>query len=187
MRKIKLQMQVTIDGFVGGPNGELSWMTWEWDDKLKDFGTELTTSYDTILMGRKMTDGFIAHWKNTLKNPDDPEYDSAKIFIETPKIVFSRTPTESLWENTTIAKEPPAETIKKLKSGDGKDIIVYGGADFVSSLICENLIDDYFLLVNPIAIGSGLTIFGGVKEKMDLKMVKAEQFECGIVVLHYTK
>jgi dihydrofolate reductase len=187
MRKVKLQMQVTVDGFVGGPNGELSWMTWNWDDKLKDLGTELTTSYDTILMGRKMTDGFIAHWNNTLKNPNDPDYDAAKIFIDTPKLVFSRTLTESLWENTTIAQEPPAETIKKLKSQEGKDVIVYGGADFVSSLVSENLIDDYYLFVNPVAIGSGLTIFGGVKENMKLTLADAKKFDCGIIVLHYTK
>lgn len=185
MRKLKLQMQMTADGFVGGPNGELTWMTWEWDDKLKDFATELTTSFDTILMGRKMTDGFIAHWTNTMKDKTNPDYEAAKIFVETPKVVFSKTLAEALWENTTIAKEPLVEAVNNLKKQNGKDIIVYGGAEFVSNLVEENLIDDYYLFVNPAAIGSGLTIFGCVKETMPLKLVKATAFDCGIVVHHY--
>lgn len=178
-------MQMTADGFVGGPNGELSWMTWQWDDKLKDFATELTTSFDTILMGRKMTDGFVAHWTNTMKDKSSPEYDAAKIFVETPKVVFSKTLAEALWANTTIAKEPLVEAVNHLKKQAGGDMIVYGGAEFVSNLIEENLIDDYYLFVNPVAIGSGLTIFGCVKDAMRLNLVESRIFDCGIIVNHY--
>jgi dihydrofolate reductase len=73
MRKLKLQAQVSMDGYVGGSNGELDWMTWNWDDKLKDYATALTAPVGTILLGRKMTDGFIKHWESVAARPDDPE------------------------------------------------------------------------------------------------------------------
>jgi len=73
---------MSVDGFVGGPNGELDWMTWNWDDALKNFVNELTDSVDTILLGRKMTDGFVNHWTNIVKNrPDDGSYPFAKKWL----------------------------------------------------------------------------------------------------------
>ena len=106
MRKLKLQMQLSIDGFVGGPNGELDWMEWNWDDEIKGYVTELTDSVDTILLGRKMTEGFISHWSNIVTNkPDDPSYPFAKKMVDKPKVVFTKTLDESKWENTKLAKE----------------------------------------------------------------------------------
>src|SRR5688500_18497721 len=105
MRKLKLQMQITVDGFVAGPNGELDWMTWNWDDKLKDFVSKFHDPVDTILLGRKMTDGFVDYWSSVLDKPESPEYDFAKKMIDTPKVVFSRTVTESKWINTTIESD----------------------------------------------------------------------------------
>ena len=188
MRKLKLQMQISIDGFVAGHNGELDWMTWEWDDELTKYVGDLTNSFDTILLGRKMTDGFISHWTNIVKNhPDSPEYASAKIFVDTPKIVFTKTLNESAWANTTLAKADIVEEVNKIKNQNSeKDIIVYGGAGFVSSLIKNNLIDEYHLFVNPTAIGKGMEIFNDV-EKFSLKLADSKKFDCGIVVLTYVK
>lgn len=185
MRKVKLQMQMSLDGFVGGPNGELDWMTWDWSDDLKEYTAQLTNSFDTILLGRKMTDGFISHWEEVCKDPQSPNYDAAKIFIDTPKITFSRTLTESKWDNTTV--ESSTDKIKELVELDGKDIIVYGGADFVSSLVKERLIDEYYLFVNPTVIGKGLRIFDEVGDRMDLKLDDSRKFDCGIVLMKYSK
>lgn len=185
-RKLKLQMQISVDGFVGGPNGELDWMTWNWDDELKKYVGDLTNSFDTILLGRKMTDGFIAHWTNIVNNqPDSPEYSSAKIFIDTPKIVFTKTLNESQWANTILAKGNINDEVKALKENNGKDIIVYGGANFVSSLVKNNLIDEYYLFVNPTATRKGLSIFNGLQENIKLNLVESKSFECGIVLNHY--
>lgn len=185
MRKLKLQMQITINGFSCGPNGELDWMTWSWDDELKNYVTEITNSFDTILLGRKMTDGFISYWTEVTKNPDNPEYDAAKIFIDTPKIVFTKTLEKSEWENTVLSKGDIVEEVNKLKESDGKDIIVYGGASFVTSLIKNNLIDEYYLFINPQAIGNGMDVFGEVNGIFKLKLVESKAFECGIVVNKY--
>ena len=180
-RKLKLQMQISVDGYSAGPNGELDWMTWDWDDKLKKYVSELTNSFDTILLGRKMTDGFISHWTNVTQNPDNPNFDAAKIFVDTPKVVFTKTLDKSEWKNTTLAKEDIVDEVNKIKHQDGKDIIVYGGVNFVSSLIKNNLIDEYHLFINPTAIGKGLSIFSGSANKFKLKLIKSQSFECGIV------
>jgi dihydrofolate reductase len=182
MRKLKLQMQITVDGFVAGPNGELDWMTWEHSDDLIRFINELTDSVDTILMGRKMTDGFVNYW--TSVKLDSPEYDFAKKMIDKPKVVFSRTIKESNWINTTVENDLVG-TVTRLKEADGSDIVVYGGAGFVSSLVKGNLIDDYYLFVNPAAIGKGLQIFGETAANMQLKLVDSTEYECGVVVNHY--
>lgn len=187
MRKLKLQMQTTVNGFVAGPNGELDWMTWNWDDELKNLVSGLHESVDTILLGRKMTDGFVTHWESVLNNPDDESYDFAKKMVETPKIVFSRTLEKSDWRNTELAgKGDLATEIGRIKNLPGNDIIVYGGAGFVSSLVEADLIDEYNLFVNPTAIGEGLTIFGGPRAK-SLHLSEGRAFDCGIVLHTYER
>ena len=185
MRKLKLQVQISVDGYVAGPNGEMDWMTWDWDDKIKDYVKELTDSVDNILLGRKMTDGFVTHWTDLLTKPDDPGYSFAKKMVNTPKVVFTKTLKKSEWKNTVIATGRLEDEINKLKEQPGKGIIVYGGAGFVSSLIKAGLIDEYHLFVNPAAIGKGLSIFGAIENRLMLKLVKSIKFGCGIVLNHY--
>lgn len=180
-------MQTSIDGFVAGPNGELDWMTWDWDDALKDYVNNLTESVDTILLGRKMADGFISHWGNVIKDPDNPEYAAGKKFIDTPKVVFSKTLEKSGWDNTAVATGNLTDEVTRLKNLDGNDMIVYGGAGLVSSLIAANLIDRYYLFINPIVLGSGLAIFGDIEANQPLRLIKSQSFECGIVLLNYEK
>src|SRR5262245_43098962 len=90
MRKLRRQMQVTVDGFVAGPEGQLDWMARDdQDEKLLAFIVRLTDASDTILLGRKMTDGFVRYWEGV--KPESPEYFFAEKMIETPKVVFSKT------------------------------------------------------------------------------------------------
>ena len=189
MRKLKLQMQMTVDGFVAGPNGELDWMAFDMDDKKSiEFLNTLTDSSDTILMGRKMTEGFVNYWTKVVKNPESPEYAFAKKMVDTPKVVFTKTLDESPWANTVLAKGDIVEEVNRLKNQPGKDILVYGGADFVSSLIKENLIDEYNFFINPTAIGRGMTIFGKLEDKSSsLKLNRSQSYESGIVVNTYLK
>ncbi len=116
MRKLKLQVQMTIDGFVAGPNGELDWMTFEMDDKSKKYVNDLTDSSDTILLGRKMTDGFVNYWTSMLDDPENPQYSFAEKMVNIPKVVFSKTVKESRWANTTVANGDLVEEVEKLKS-----------------------------------------------------------------------
>jgi dihydrofolate reductase len=185
LRKLKLQVQMSVDGSIAGPNGEMDWLVWNWDDKLKEYVNELTESVDSILLGRKMTEGFISHWSDATTKPDQPDYAFAKKMIEIPKIVFTKTLNKSEWVNTDIATGDLTDEINKLKRQNGKDIIVYGGASFDSSLIKAGLIDEFHLFVNPAAIGKGMTIFKDLNEMQKFTLVKSIAFDCGIVLLHY--
>ncbi len=185
MRKLKLQVQISVDGFVGRPNGDLDFMTWSWDDKIKDCVNELTDSCDTILLGRKMTDGFVSHWTKAAADPADQAFPFAKKMVDFPKVVFTKTINKSKWANTEVANGDLTKEVYVLKKRSGKDIIVYGGAGFVSSLVSAGLIDEYNLFVNPAAIGIGLSIFNKVNGKLDLQLVGTVQFDCGITLMKY--
>lgn len=180
MRKLKLQIQLSIDGFISGPNGEMDWMIWNWDDKLKDCVAKITESTDTIVLGRKLAEGFIPHW---LTNQDA---EGAEQINNSKKIVFTKTLENTEWENTFLEKGDLVEKIRELKSSTGNDIIAYGGGEFVSSLIKENLIDEYYFFINPSILGSGMPIFQNTDYKSELKLKEAKAYECGITVLKYT-
>lgn len=184
MRKLKLQMHMTLDGFVAGPNGESDWMIRS--NEGRKIINALIDSSDMILMGRKMTDGFMNYWENIVGNqPESPEFTFAKKMVDTPKVVFSRTLAKSAWTNTVLAKGNLTDEIANLKNQNGKDIIVYGGADFVASLIKENLIDEYYLVVHPVILGKGMTISHKTENRLNLKLVESERFDSGVVLLHY--
>ena len=189
MRKLKLQMQTSIDGFVARPNGELDWMILgQLHGELGNLVNELIDSSDTILMGRKMTNEFVNYWTKAVENPENPEYTFAKKMLDTPKIVFTKTLHQSPWANTVLVKGDIAEEVNRLKNQAGKDILVYGGAGFVSSLIKDNLIDEYNFFINPTAIGRGMTIFGKLEDKSaSLKLHHSQSYDYGIVANTYLK
>jgi dihydrofolate reductase len=185
LRKLRLQVQMSVDGCIAGPNGEMDWMVGLLDDEIKKYAYRLTESVDTILLGRKMTDVFISYWSNVVNKPDDPWYEFAKKMIETPKVVFTKTLNKSRWINTDIARGDLIEEVSKIKSQNGRDIIVYGGASFDSSLIKEKLIDEFYLFINPVAIGNGMTIFKDLNEIQKYTLIESKAFECGKVLLRY--
>ncbi|ASK32526.1 deaminase [Chryseobacterium sp. T16E-39] len=184
MRKLKLQMQITLDGFVCGPNGEQDWV---WLSPPDEVGfqkiVELADTSDTLLMGRKMTRQFIDHWENVADNmPDHPTNLLAKMIVDMRKITFSHTETNMEGRNLEVENGDLATTVEALKKESGKDILVYGGADFVSSLIDQDLIDEYYMIVNPVAIGKGLPIFNG---RTVLKLENSVAFKSGKVLNTY--
>ena len=185
MRKLKLQVQMTVDGFISGQNGELDWMFFPWTDDIISYVREITEPVDTIILGRKLAEGFIPHWENVVKNPNDTEFEGGIKYTTTPKIVFTKTIEKSIWNNTEVENGELVEEITKLKNQNGKDIIVYGGGTFVTSLIKARLIDEFHLFINPAAIGNGMTIFNGLDNNLNLKLKFAKQFDCGITLTCY--
>ena len=187
MRKVKLQMQVTLDGFNStGPNDEQQWVTWDLDG-IKQYVTDLLDTSDTILIGRNLAEGYIPYWNDVITRPDDPMYEFATRITRAKKIVFTKTLEESLWDRTELAKGNITDEVRTLKQQTGKDLIVYGGSSFVSSLIKHGLIDEFHFFVNPIAIGRGESAFSQLDKFQALKLVKTISLDSGLIILHYEK
>jgi dihydrofolate reductase len=185
LRKLRLHVAMSVDGCIAGPNVEMDWMVGLLDDEIIKYEYELHEPVDTILLRRKMTDGFIFYWLDVMNKPDDPWYAFSKKMIETPKVVFTKTLNESKWINTDIATGNLIEEVNKIKSQNGEDIIVYGGASFDSSLIKEKLIDEFYFFINPVAIGNGMTIFKDLNEIQKYTLIESKAFENGAVLVHY--
>jgi len=179
-------MQLSLDGFVCGAQGEMDWMVWDWDDVVKRYVTELTNSADTFLMGRATGEGMAIYWPTVSSNPESREEDKwmAEKLNSLPKVIFSKTVTHIDWTNARIANDI-VEEVKELKKEPGKDILIYGGAGIVSAFIRENLIDEYHLFINPVVIGKGKTIYANVKQNMQLKLLHTTPSATGIVILTY--
>lgn len=185
MRKLHLQMQMSIDGFVStGPNDEQKWVTWAWAE-IKQYVLDLAASADTEILGRKLAIDYIPYWLDTFAKPEDPMYEVAKIKATQKKVVFTKTLETSEWENTELAKGNLVEEVNKLKIQGGKDIVVYGGTSFVSALLKEGLIDEFHLFVNPIALGRGESVFGELEVWQALRLKKAITYGSGLVLLNY--
>ncbi len=190
MRNLKLQVQMTVDGFIAGPNSEMDWMVWDWDDELKQYVADLTEPVDCLILGRKLAQGFIPHWANVATNPDNSENAAGKKYTDTKKVVFTKTLDKSdnavlEWNNTVLANGDLVDEINQLKNQKGKDIIAYGGATFVSALIKHQLVDEFHIFINPAAIGNGMTIFTELESMQMLTLIGSTKFDCGIVVLKY--
>jgi dihydrofolate reductase len=194
MRKLKLEMQVSIDGFASDENGDPSWMlwcwseNWTWDQALRRYHTDLTTSSDCILLSRKMAEeGFCEHWEKVAKNAEDPQSSFARPISDMRKLVFTKKGFQSKSPNIEVVRGDLADEIAKLKQQDGKDVLVYGGPIFASSLVAVDLIDEFHLFINPTALGSGRSMFKDLNRKVDLDLVKATSFDCGVAVLEYSR
>jgi dihydrofolate reductase len=190
MRKLKLQMQVSIDGYAStGPNDEQQWVTWAWDE-IRQHVLDLLDSTDTIIIGRKLAVDYIPYWQDVNTKPGDPMHEVAQRIVRAKKVVFTKTLTESDpivrgWTHTELAKGNVTDEIKKLKGQNGKDIIVYGGTSFVSSVIKEGLVDEFHLFVNPVALGKGEQVFNALENYQQLKLKKSITYNSGIIMLQY--
>jgi len=181
MRKLKLQVQITVDGYMGGPNGEMDWLTGPWSDDLNAYVDALTKTVDCIVLGRRLAEGFIPAWES---GPEGEEQKDIDWMNDTPKVVISDSLAESPWQNAEVAGGDLAATVNGLKARPGGDLVVYGGSTLVRNLIAEGLVDELYLFVNPVAIGAGLPVFPDLGAGQPLRLVESRAFECGITVLH---
>ncbi|MBZ9840932.1 dihydrofolate reductase family protein [Mesorhizobium sp. CA5] len=191
MKKLILQMQMSVDGFVGANEGH-RWQLWEWgddsawDEELKrDFNAVFTT-IDTILLSRKMAEeGYLTHWGNAArKYPKDRFFAFAQRIVEAEKVVASDKLGASRWERTRVVSGDLPCEVNALKQGEGGDIAVFGGAGFASALIAAGLVDEFQLFINPAVLGSGRRIFdkGGFGR---LRLLGSKPYACGMVVSRY--
>lgn len=192
-RKIIAALQVSVDGFIEGPNGELDWAMAEDEEAWKEV-FETLAHVDTFILGRKMYPGYEQYWLAVLANPDGilpfsgrpatkNEIAYARLADKTPHIVISRTLDKVVWKTTRIVRD--VEELRRLKREPGKDMYAVGGATLVSSLMNLGLIDELRLLVNPLILGGGKALFKDVKERHGLNLVSAKSLNSGRVSLTY--
>src|SRR6185503_9935852 len=124
MRKLKLQMQTTADGFVAGPSGQLDWMSRDMDEALIALINQITDTSDTILLGRKMTPGFISYWEHVVAKPESPEQPFAKKMVDMPKVVFSKTIDRIDGQNVRVENRDVVDAVNEMKNQPGRDIVV---------------------------------------------------------------
>lgn len=196
MGKLLLETQVSVDGFMADANGGTGWMVWSWgpewgwDKALQAYHTRLHESLGGILISSQMArEGFIAHWRSAASDPRDARNTFARLIDEAPKYICSTTlaPGEAIpggRENTKILGGDLGRAIGELKASIGGDLIVYGGSTLVSSVISLDLVDEYHLIVNPVALAEGLPVF---KSPRQLNLVRSTSFGSGIVVNQYRK
>jgi dihydrofolate reductase len=180
VRKFKLQVQTSVDGYMAGPNSEMDWLTFPWTDDIGAYIDKMTANVDCIVLGRNLAEGFIPAWAS---GPEGETQESIDWMNNTPKVVISNSLSESPWDNAVVAGGDLGETIGELKAQPGGDLIAYGGSTLVTSLIAGGLLDELHLFVNPTSIGAGLPVFP--KEAYQrLQLVHAQPFDCGITALH---
>jgi len=183
MAKLILQMNMSADGFVADAKGKLDWMIPETDPKQINFLKKLTKDSGLILIGRKMAKEAIPHWEEVSKKKlNNPEVAFARFFTETPKLVFSKRLKTIQGKNTTLVNGNLKQKVKATKAGTNKNMIVYGGAGFVASLLQSNLIDELNLFIHPVVLGNGLTIF---TKRQKLKLKQSKQYDNGIILHRY--
>ncbi|GAB3503104.1 dihydrofolate reductase family protein [Emticicia fontis] len=178
---------MSVDGFVStGPNDEQQWVTWAWEEISSDV-LALADSADTILIGRKLAIDYIPYWESVYTNPEDEMYEVSKRVVNHKKVVFTQTLEKSEWNNTELATGDLVEEVNHLKKQEGKDIIVYGGSSFVANLVQAGLIDEFYLFINPVALGNGESVFSNLQDWQRFKLKQSTVYNCGIILMTYEK
>jgi len=181
VRKVILNMRMTLDGFVCGPHGELDWMfrAPTTPDQVENL-TEFKREVDTTLLGRVAYEQQAEYWPSQTG-------EMADLVNGGEKIVFSKTLARVAWSNARLATSEPAEEIARLKQQPGRNIYVSGGATLAQSLARAGLIDEYQVTIYPLALGVGKPLFADLPGEMTLKLIRATSFESGAVQLIYER
>jgi dihydrofolate reductase len=178
MRPVVLQMGVTLDGYVHGAAGYEEWGLPPEDDELVAWKAASLREAGTHIMGRVTYEAMASVWPTATGVYAD-------VMNDIPKVVFSKTLTSADWAESRIAAGDLAEDIDRLKHQPGGVILAHGGATFVDALIGDGLIDEYRLVVHPVAIGHGTGLFGALRRPLRLNVIETRTFPGGTAVQVY--
>jgi len=186
MRKVISFMHISLDGFVAGPNGEMTWI--KVNEEIFDYVGKRISQGDTALYGRATYQMMESYWPTAGDKPNASKHDieHSKWYKKIHKIVLSKSMQGAGLTNTTIISDHLSDRINELKKQAGKEILLFGSPTATHSLIQQNLIDGYWLFVNPILLGRGIPLFTGIKDKIKLNLLTTYQFTSGVTELNYT-
>jgi dihydrofolate reductase len=184
MRKLVAFNQVTLDGYFADVNGDISWAKRDSKDpEWSTFVADNANAGGLLLFGRITYELMASYWPTPYAISNDPVV--AQRMNNLPKVVFSRTLDQAPWNNTKLVKGGMAAAIRKMKEEPGEDMAILGSGSIASQLAQEGLIDEYQIVVNPVVLGKGRTMFDGIKEKLSLKLTRTRTFGNGNVLLCY--
>jgi dihydrofolate reductase len=184
MRKLSSFTQVTLDGYFTGRNGDLSWAhEGQQDAEWNAFVAENASGDGPLLFGRITYELMVRYWPTSAAHENDPVV--AEGMNSLPKVVFSRTLDKASWSNTRLVKGDLVTEVRKLKQEPGEGMAILGSGSIVSQLAQAGLIDEYQVVVKPVVLGEGRTLFEGIKHKLSLKLTKTRSFTNGNVLLSY--
>jgi len=181
MRKLLSFMVVTLDGYYEGPDGEFDWPNV--DDEFNEFAISQMNDIDTLLFGRNTYEGMASYWPTPEAKEDDPAITDRMNTI--PKVVFSSTLDRAEWQNTELVTGDVAETIAALKQQPGKDLAFFGSPTLTASLIEQGLVDELRVMVHPILLGAGKSLFSTLSRRVPVELLRTTVFHSGNVMLVY--
>jgi dihydrofolate reductase len=193
MRKVISFMHMSLDGFVAGPKGEMDWI--KVDQEIFDYVGKRIGEGDTALYGRVTYQMMENYWPTAGDKPNASKHDieHSKWYSKVQKVVLSKTMKDAgppagqaALTNTKVISDNVSDRINEIKQQTGKDILLFGSPTATHSLVQLNLIDGYWLFVNPIILGRGIPLFADIKDKIKLKLLNTRQFTCGVTELNYT-
>ena len=186
MRKLVLLMHTSLDGFIGTTSGGLDWI--KLNEEIFEYAGRRTREADTALYGRITYQMMEAYWPPAAEKPDATRHDveHSKWYQSVAKVVVSRTLKSKSPPGTTIISGDLVDQVRKLKHASGKDILLLGSPSVAHALSAAKLIDDYWLMVNPVLLGHGIPLFEGIKSPIPLKLHECKKLKSDVVCLHYT-
>jgi dihydrofolate reductase len=178
-------MHISLDGFVAGPNGEMNWI--KVDEEIFDYVGKRISEGSTALYGRVTYQMMENYWPTAADKPTASKHDieHSQWYKKVHKVVLSKTMEGADLPNTTIISDNLLDSINEIKQQPGGDILLFGSPTATHSLMQLNLIDGYWLFVNPIVLGQGVPLFVDIKEKIKLNLLNTRQFTCGVTELDY--
>jgi dihydrofolate reductase len=177
MAKLVMWNLMTLDGFVEGPNRDISWHFDVWGDELERLSIDQMKAAGGLMFGRVTYDLMVSHWPSATGEVAD-------LMNALPKYVFSRTLTQSDWHNTKVFGADLPGTVTRLKRESTNDIFLFGSADLAADLMKHRLIDEFRLALNPVILGGGTPLFKP-GERVKLKLLDARTLSTGIAILRY--
>lgn len=182
MRKLIAFDSISLDGFFTDARGDMSWAHAGSDDpEFAAFVAGNAGSGGELLFGRLTYQMMASYWPSPAALANAPEV--ARGMNAVPKVVFSRTLPRAEWQNTRLVKDDLVGAVRQLKAGEGADLVILGSGTIIAQLTEARLIDEYRLVVCPVVVGAGRTIFGG--NRLGLRLTHSRAFKNGKVLLHY--
>lgn len=181
MRTLSAFNFITLNGFLQGANGDLSWHTHGTEENR--YAADSLQAENILLFGRKTYEIMAGYWPTPMAMENDPIV--AKGMNRAEKLVFSRTLNNAAWENSKVVSGNIVEQIKQLRNTPGNNLTLLGSGSILTLFAENRLIDDYLIMIDPVAIGSGTSIFQGIEHRLQLSLKNVQTFNSGVILLHY--